>query len=67
MEAEHPPKKVDMLVEVAISAASLFIAVRQNALMEKQLSASTWPVLEYDTSNLDDLGNPVFTQLYMEA
>lgn len=41
---------------IAISAASLFIAVRQNALMEKQLSASIWPVLEFGTSNLDDQG-----------
>ena len=41
---------------IAISAASLFIAIRQNALMEKQLSASTWPVLEFDSSNLDDQG-----------
>ena len=38
---------------IVISAASLFIAVRQNALMEKQLSASIWPVLEFGTSNID--------------
>jgi hypothetical protein len=43
---------------VIISSASLFIATRQNSLMEKQLSASTWPVLEFGTSNLDEQGNP---------
>ena len=43
---------------VAISGASLFIALRQNALMEKQISASTWPVLEFGSSNLDDQNNP---------
>ena len=43
---------------VIISSASLFIATRQNSLMERQLSASTWPVLEFGTSNLDEQGNP---------
>lgn len=46
------------LCALAVSAASLFIAVRQNSLMEKQLSASTWPLLQFDTSNLDEQGNP---------
>lgn len=60
----HPKRRRRNWVEVsaavcavAISAASLFIAVRQNALMEKQISASTWPVLEFGSSNLDEQNN----------
>src|ERR1700755_449438 len=53
--------RIEILVAscaIVISAASLYIAVRQNALMERQLSASTWPVLEFGTSNVDDEGHP---------
>lgn len=42
---------------LVVSGASLFITVRQNSLMERQLSASTWPVLEFGTSNQDEQGN----------
>ena len=43
---------------LVVSAASLFIALRQNTLMEKQLSASVWPSLQLSSANYDDKGNP---------
>jgi hypothetical protein len=43
---------------LAVSAASLFIALRQNSLMEKQLSASVWPSLQLSSANYDEKGNP---------
>jgi hypothetical protein len=60
---EHPTRRnwIEIsaaLSALAVSAASLFISVRQNSLMEKQLSASTWPLLQFTTSNLDEQGNP---------
>ena len=46
------------LCAVAVSAASLFISLRQNTLMERQLSASVWPSLQLSSANYDDKGNP---------
>ena len=44
---------------VIVSVASLYIAWRQSAVMERQLAASVWPSLQYTTSNLDAAHQPV--------
>jgi hypothetical protein len=36
---------------VVVSFASLYIAWRQNSLMERQLAASVWPVVEFTNGN----------------
>ena len=52
----HKPQRLTTSMAAAaaatiISAASLFIAWRQSALMERQLAASVWPALAWDSSN----------------
>jgi len=47
---------IDLVVAfsvIFISLVSLFIAVRQSALMQKQLEAAVWPFVQFDNSNYD--------------
>lgn len=47
---------IDLVVAfsvIFISLVSLFIAMRQNRVMERQLSASVWPYVQFDNSNYD--------------
>ncbi|HEY0777412.1 MAG TPA: hypothetical protein VGD56_05540 [Gemmatirosa sp.] len=46
------------LTAVVVSAGSLIIARHQSEVMDRQLAASVWPVVEYDTSNQGDDGRP---------
>lgn len=39
---------------VVISLASLFVAVYQGIVMQRSLSASVWPVMEFEHGNFDD-------------
>jgi hypothetical protein len=47
---------------VIVSIASLFIAWRQSTVMERQLAASVWPSLEYQTGNIED-GKPIIDMI----
>ena len=59
---ELHPRKVghnflDMVVAgtaILISVISLFVAVSHGRTMEKLVAANSWPLLRYDTGNLDD-------------
>jgi hypothetical protein len=46
-------------VALVVSVASLWVAYRQSALMERQLAASVWPSLAYDSGNVAADGRPV--------
>src|SRR4051812_14513971 len=46
---------------LVVSLASLYIAWRQSALMERQLAASVWPSLEAATGNANDDGSKRIT------
>lgn len=46
---------------IVVSVASLYVAVRQTSLMERQLEASVWPSLIYDTNNVGDDGKPTIS------
>jgi len=46
---------------ILIAVVSLFIALRQSKIMEQQLAASSWPYLQFGTSNQDDQGKPAIT------
>ncbi|HTD29824.1 MAG TPA: hypothetical protein VK660_10585 [Xanthomonadaceae bacterium] len=37
------------------------MALRQSHIMERQLAASVWPYLQYDTSNANENGKPVIS------
>jgi hypothetical protein len=45
---------------VIVSCASLYVAWRQSQVMERQLAASVWPSIEYNTGNSED-GRKVIT------
>jgi hypothetical protein len=50
-------KVIDMAVAgaaILISLISLFVAVSHGRTMEKLVAANSWPLLRYDTGNLDD-------------
>lgn len=47
---------IDLVVAfsvIFISLVSLFIAVRQSDVMQKQLEATVWPFVQFDNSNYD--------------
>ena len=46
------------LAAVVVSVASLFVARHQAQVMDRQLAASVWPLLEYSTSNVTPTGVP---------
>jgi hypothetical protein len=46
---------------IVVSLASLYITMRQTHVAEKQLEASVWPSLIYDTENGGDDGKPLIT------
>lgn len=46
------------LAAVVVSVASLFVARHQAQVMDRQLAASVWPLLEYSTSNITPTGAP---------
>ena len=46
---------------IVIAVISLVVALRQSHIMERQLAASVWPYLQYDTSNATEDGKPVFS------
>jgi hypothetical protein len=46
---------------IIIAVISLVVALRQSHIMERQLAASVWPFLQYDTSNASEDGKPVFS------
>jgi hypothetical protein len=63
--ARRPPRRllIELMVGLTaliVSVVSLFIAVRQTQVMDKQLAASVWPALQYYTSNMRN-GEPVIT------
>jgi hypothetical protein len=39
---------------IVVSVASLYIAIRQTSVMERQLEATVWPSLGFDTNNYVD-------------
>ena len=47
-----------VLTAVVVSLGSLLIARHQAEVMDRQLAASVWPVVEFDTSNEGDDGKP---------
>lgn len=52
----HGRSWIDLVVAfsvIFISLVSLFIALRQNGVMQKQLEATVWPYLQFDNSNYD--------------
>jgi hypothetical protein len=54
------------LAALVVSAVSLYIAHRQTNVMHQQLAASTWPALQYSTSNLHG-GEPVISMSLMNG
>jgi hypothetical protein len=46
---------------IVIAVISLTVALRQSHIMERQLAASVWPYLQYDTSNATLEGKPVMS------
>jgi hypothetical protein len=48
-------------VALVVSVASLLVAWRQSTVMERQLAASVWPSLAYESGNLADDGKPVIS------
>jgi hypothetical protein len=48
---------------VVVSFASLYIAWRQNSLMERQLAASVWPAVEFANGNENDHKETVYLGL----
>lgn len=44
------------LTAVVVSVGSLFVARHQAEVMDRQLAAQVWPLVEYGTSNLSDDG-----------
>lgn len=65
-----PPEKssvrhwLDLIVggsAIVIALVSLTIALRQSRIMERQLAASVWPYLQYDTSNASADGKPIMS------
>lgn len=65
-----PPEKssmrhwLDMIVggsAIVIALVSLTVALRQSHIMERQLAASVWPYLQYDTSNATADGKPIMS------
>ena len=46
---------------IVIAVISLVVALRQSHIMQRQLAASVWPYLQYDTSNTTDDGKPVMS------
>ena len=46
---------------IVIAVISLIVALRQSHIMERQLAASVWPYLQYDTSNATVEGKPVMS------
>jgi hypothetical protein len=58
---ENRSKIVDLMLAVAavlISAVSLHVAIVANQVQEHILAASTWPSLQFGTSNLDEQLEP---------
>lgn len=65
-----PPDKspirhwLDLIVggsAIVIALVSLTVALRQSHIMERQLAASVWPYLQYDTSNATTDGKPIMS------
>lgn len=57
----HPRKVGHKLIDLAVAGAailisliSLFVAVSHGRTMEKLVAANSWPLLRYDTGNLND-------------
>ena len=46
---------------IVIALVSLTVALRQSHIMERQLAASVWPYLQYDTSNATADGKPIMS------
>ena len=46
---------------IVIALVSLVVASRQSHTMERQLAASVWPYLQYDTSNASPDGKPIMS------
>jgi hypothetical protein len=46
---------------ILIAVISLVVALRQSHIMERQLAASVWPYLQYDSSNASEDGQQVIT------
>src|SRR3954465_1312868 len=46
------------LAALVVSVASLFVARHQAQVMDRQLAASVWPLLEFSTSNATTEGLP---------
>jgi hypothetical protein len=46
---------------ILIAVISLVVALRQSHIMERQLAASVWPYLQYDTSNTTEDGRQVIS------
>ena len=46
---------------IVIALVSLTVALRQSHIMERQLAASVWPYLQYDTSNATAEGKPIMS------
>jgi hypothetical protein len=44
---------------VVIAVISLLVSLRQSRIMDRQLAASVWPHLQYDTGNQSDDGKSV--------
>jgi hypothetical protein len=46
---------------ILIAVISLVVALRQSHIMERQLAASVWPYLQYDSSNASEDGKPIIS------
>lgn len=56
------------LAALVVAAASLFIAQRQTAVMDRQLAASVWPVVQVGSGNVDpETGDPQITLIVENA
>ena len=51
------------LTALVVSVASLFVARHQAQVMDRQLAASVWPLLQSFTSNLDERGQSGVSKL----
>ncbi len=51
---------------IVIAVVSLVVALRQSQIMEKQLAASTWPYLQYGSSNKDEISNASIIRLELK-
>ncbi len=57
----HRPSWIELsvaLTALVVSVGSLLVARHQAQVMDRQLAATVWPLLEYETSNLGDDGRP---------